>query len=96
MGHGGRNCRDCQAPIEFIQGRNDRWIPVEPGTENRHRCKLERTCENCESKFEGAPWMKLCPDCYKGGRSSRSSSGGARPPRTKEELDPGGEDGVPF
>lgn len=96
MGYGGRECRDCGAPIQFIQGRNGRWIPVEPGTEDRHRCQIERTCESCEATFKGAPWMKLCPDCYKTGRSSRSPSDEARPPRAKERLKPGDEDDVPF
>jgi hypothetical protein len=96
MAGGSKNCRDCGAPIQFIEGRNGRWIPVTPGTEDRHRCELDQTCENCEKTFKGAPWMKTCPDCYKGGRSSRSSPGPASPPRTKERLDPGGEDDVPF
>ncbi len=96
MGHGGRECRDCGAPIQFIEGRNGRWIPVTPGTEDRHRCQLDQVCEACEKPFKGAPWMKTCPECYKAGRSSRSSPGEARPPRTKEPLKGDRDDDVPF
>ena len=96
MAGGLRECRDCGAPIQFIEGRNGRWIPVTPGTEDRHRCELDQTCETCQATFKGAPWMKTCPNCYKGGRSSRSAQEPARAPRAKEKLDPGGEDDVPF
>ena len=97
MPRSGRECRDCDAPIEFIEGRNGKWIPVTPGTEERHRCQLDQTCENCQKAFKGAPWMRTCPECYRaggGGRSGRSEP--ARAPRTKERLEPEGEDDVPF
>ncbi len=96
MAHGGRECRDCDAPIQFIQGRDGRWIPVDPGTETRHRCQLDQTCEACEKPFKGAPWMKTCPSCYKSGRSSRSSQEPASPPRERERLKDAPDDDVPF
>lgn len=96
MARGARECRDCDAPIQFIEGRNGKWIPVDPGTETRHRCQLDQTCEACDKSFKGAPWMKTCPDCYKSGRTSRSSHEPARPPRKKERLEGDPDDDVPF
>ena len=96
MAGGSKDCRDCGAPIQFIEGRNGRWIPVTPGTEDRHRCELDQTCDACGNVFKGAPWMKTCPDCYKGGRSSRSSQEPARPPREREPLKGDQDDDVPF
>ena len=96
MAGGSKDCRDCGAPIQFIEGKNGRWIPVTPGTETRHRCELDQTCEACEKTFRGAPWMKTCPDCYRSGRSPRSSRGPASPPRTKERLEGDPDDDVPF
>jgi len=90
-------CRDCGELIEFIEGRNGKWIPARPGTEERHRCQLDQTCEGCQKTFKGANWMKVCPDCYRsGGRSSRSSPEPASPPRTREDVKGGGSDDVPF
>ena len=97
MGGGSKDCRHCGAPIQFIEGPNGGWIPVTPGTEERHQCpKVTIYCEKCQKPFKGASWMKQCPDCYKGGRSSRSSSGDASPPRERERLKPGQDDDVPF
>ncbi len=64
-------CKDCHAPIDFIQLDSGRWRPVRPGTREFHRCKLEQTCEACGGKFEGAPWMKSCPSCFKSNTPSR-------------------------
>ncbi len=91
-----RECRDCDAPIEFIEGRSGKWIPVTPGTDRRHRCQLDQECEACRKTFKGAPWMKTCPECYKGGRNSRSSQEPASPPRERERLKDAPDDDVPF
>ncbi len=96
MGGGSKDCRDCGAPIQFIEGRTGRWIPVTPGTEVRHRCQLDQTCENCQKAFKGAPWMKTCPDCYRGGANPRSSQAVASPPRERERLKDDQDDDVPF
>ena len=55
-------CKDCHKPIKWTS-RNGRWIPLEPRTDDRHRCQIDRTCEGpgCGKGFQGAPWMKLCP-----------------------------------
>ena len=95
MARAARECRDCDAPIQFIE-RNGRWIPVEPGTETRHRCQLDQECEACRKTFKGAPWMKTCPECYKGRRSARTSQAAASPPRERERLKDGQDDDVPF
>ena len=94
MARAARECRDCDAPIQFIE-RNGRWIPVEPGTERRHRCQLDQVCL-CGAKFKGAPWMKDCPKCYKGGGSSGSSQAAASPPRERERLKDDQDDDIPF
>lgn len=100
-----RECRDCGAPIEFIEGPTGRgnrgarrrWIPVTPGTERRHRCQLDQTCENCQKSFKGAPWMKTCPDCYRSGGGSRPGlQEPASPPRERERLKGDPDDDVPF
>lgn len=66
-----RACKDCHAPIDFIQLDNGRWKPVRPGTREFHRCQLEQTCADCRHKFEGAPWMTQCPTCFKNSRPGR-------------------------
>lgn len=87
MSHGGRACRDCGAEIAFIEGRNGRWIPVTPGTEDRHRCELDQVCESCEATFKGANWMKVCPECYRsGGKPPKAPPAAPSPSRTKEPL----------
>jgi hypothetical protein len=89
----GRNCRDCGARIQFIE-REGRWIPVEPGTEDRHRCEIDVVCQSCGETFRGGSWMKQCPKCYKGGRSASQEP--ASEPRAKEKLEPVSDDDVPF
>ncbi len=64
-------CKDCHAPIDFIQLDNGRWKPVRPGTREFHRCQLEQTCADCRMKFEGAPWMTQCQTCFKNSRPGR-------------------------
>lgn len=96
MARGARECRDCDQPIQFIE-KNGRWIPVEPGTERRHRCQLDQECEACRKTFKGAPWMKTCPDCYRSGRTASSASQEpATPPRERERLKDDQDDDVPF
>ena len=65
------SCKDLHAPIDFIQLDSGRWRPVRPGTREFHRCTLEQTCDDCGDKFEGAPWMKTCPSCFKNNRPGR-------------------------
>lgn len=93
-------CRDCDELISFIQGSNGRWIPVEPGTENRHRCKLEQRCESCGETFQGANWMKTCPKCYRSGRTAQNPvqepPTPARDPERLREADDVDEDIPPF
>ena len=96
MARGGRECRDCDAPIAFIE-RNGRWIPVEPGTGRRHRCALDQECEACQKTFKGAPWMKTCPDCYRGGHTAQNPPlDRPKPPRERERLKDAPDDDVPF
>jgi hypothetical protein len=46
------NCRECGAPIAWDK-RDGRWIPIEPGTQDRegggkrHVCQKDQTCEDC-------------------------------------------------
>ncbi len=99
MANGSRSsCKDCQAPIKWRQD-GGRWIPLDPATEERHRCQIERTCEGpgCGKAFKGAPWMKLCPECYRnqgGGRERPQEP--ARSSRPKEPLQEVGDDEPPF
>lgn len=87
MSRGGKACRDCGAEITFIEGRNGRWIPVTPGTEDRHRCELDQVCDACHETFKGAPWMDLCPGCYKnGGKPPESTPAATSAPGTRETL----------
>lgn len=90
-------CRDCDATITFIE-RNGRWIPVDPGSEKRHRCQLDQVCQACDKTFKGAPWMKTCPDCYRSGRTSRPPQAPPKPAREPERLREGDDvdDDVPF
>ncbi len=100
MAQSRKGCKDCGEPIGFIQGENGRWIPVDPGTEKRHVCQLSQTCESCEKTFQGAPWMKVCQDCYRsGGRAPERPGAAPRSPRTPEPLDGGpldDDDAPPF
>ena len=66
------NCKDCAAPIGFVRGNNGRWRPVNAGTQTFHRCKLPQICDNCLEHFEGAPWMNLCPTCFKDNQPGRA------------------------
>lgn len=91
-------CKDCHKPIKWTS-RDGRWIPEDPRTGDRHRCKIDRTCEGhgCGKVFQGAPWMKLCPACYKtqgGGRKGGQEP--ARSSRPKEVLEGGPLDDDPF
>jgi hypothetical protein len=80
------DCKDCDAPITFIEGRNGKWIPVDPGTENRHRCQLDQNCQSCGKPFKGANWMKTCPDCYRTGRTVSDRNQAAPAPARKAEA----------
>lgn len=70
MAQSRKACKDCGEPIGFIKNENDRWIPVDPGTEKRHVCQLDQTCLGCQKTFKGAPWMDKCPECFRSGRNS--------------------------
>ncbi len=91
-------CKDCHKPIKWTS-RNGRWIPLEPRSDERHRCQIERTCEGpgCGKAFKGAPWMDLCPECYRnqgGGRKRVQEP--ARPSQPKERLEEDFDDDIPF
>lgn len=72
-----KSCNYCQASIDFAQTAQGRWRPVDAGTQNWHRCKLEQKCGVCGGVFEGAPWMDKCPQCFKDSKPSRR---GFKPP----------------
>lgn len=99
MANGSRSsCKDCGAAIKWRQD-GGRWIPEDPTTGSRHRCEIERTCEGpgCGKAFKGAPWMSLCPSCYRGQGGGRNRpQEPASPPRAKEKLGEVGDDDVPF
>jgi hypothetical protein len=90
------NCKDCQAPIEW-QEENGRWTPLDPRTQQRHRCQIDQTCETCEKTFKGANWMTTCPSCYRSGRSAQNrDQAEPEPAHEPEALRPGGyDDDVP-
>lgn len=91
-----KECRDCNKPIEWLE-EGGRWKPVEPGTTTRHRCDLDQLCEVCEKMFKGAPWMKVCPECYRNRpRPGNPSPAPARSTRAKEKLNQVGEGDDPF
>ena len=60
-----KNCNYCHAPITFTQNARGKWVPTDPHSGKFHRCKLEQRCQDCRQPFEGSPWMKQCPDCWK-------------------------------
>jgi hypothetical protein len=93
----GRACKHCGARIQFIE-REGRWIPVDPGTEDRHTCPtVTKYCETCEKPFEGASWMKQCRRCHHLGAGARNKpQDDARPARTREPLKEVPDDDVPF
>jgi len=59
------DCKYCDAPIIFEKNAWGRWATYDPGTMKRHVCELEQRCGNCNKPFNGAPYMTLCPPCYK-------------------------------
>jgi hypothetical protein len=75
------------APIGFTQNARGKWVPTDPSTGKFHRCKLEQTCIDCRGKFEGAPWMKQCPECWKAAsdRSHPNKRGFHKPANRKPE-----------
>jgi len=97
------NCRDCGAPIAWDK-RDGRWIPIEPGTQDReggakrHICQLKQTCEDCGAEFQGASWMKICQKCYRAGANGGDGEGEDKAEkRPREPLKPGApDDGNPF
>ena len=66
-----KSCQYCQASINFEKTARGRWRPVDAGTNNWHVCKLDQTCGGCGQLFQGAPWMKKCPSCFKDDKPSR-------------------------
>lgn len=93
-------CRHCDEAISFIK-KDGRWIPVVPGTEKRHVCQLDQICEDCQTEFQGAPWMKRCPKCFSDSRPGRRGFARSAPqaPAKREELPPVEDDffdDVPF
>lgn len=82
-------CKDCGQSIKWVN-TNGRWIPMTPGGDERHRCQLDLTCEapGCGKAFKGAPWMKVCPACYKrdSGKADNSSPDETSAARRRESL----------
>lgn len=92
-------CRDCGESIEWeMQG--GKWIPLDPISRQRHRCQLDQTCEGCGVVFKGAPWMKVCSDCYRNGgkpKDAPAQDEPETPTRAREPLrDMGDDDAPPF
>lgn len=100
MAQSRKACKDCGEPIGFIKNDQDRWIPVDPGSERRHVCKLSQTCESCEKTFQGAPWMKVCQECYRSGGNTPERPGAApsasRPPEPLQGDLVDDDDAPPF
>ena len=88
MAQARKRCKDCDEPIGFVKDpQNGRWIPVNPGTEERHRCDLPQTCGTCSKEFRGAPWMDKCPSCFRSGaRGGGSPPAAPSPSRPSEPL----------
>lgn len=74
-------CKHCEAPISF-EKRDGRWVPLDPGTNRRHVCKLDLICDECGAEFQGAPWMKLCRDCFNINHPNRR---GFKPPAQHDQ-----------
>lgn len=93
------DCRHCGKPIKFVNIEG-RWKPTDPNTGDPHRCELPQKCEQCGETFQGSPWMKECPQCYRGGlrkdRVFRGRQGDGEPAREPERLKEGGDDDTPF
>ncbi len=88
-------CRDCDAPIEWIETDTGKWIPVNPGRgKKRHVCQLDQLCEVCEKMFKGANWMTVCSDCYRNRPKPDSRPRPEPPPR--ETLKPTNDNDDPF
>lgn len=65
-------CRDCGGMIAF-EKRHGKWVPLDPSTGERHICKLNQLCGTCSKEFQGAPWMKKCPDCFQADRNTTAN-----------------------
>ena len=70
-----KSCNYCQAGITFTQNAKGKWVPTDPFTGKFHRCKLTQVCGDCRHKFEGAPWMTQCPECWKASQDGPRRSG---------------------
>ncbi len=92
-----RECRDCGEAIEWKEA-GGRWIPIDPTTQERHRCQIDQRCESCSDVFPGAPWMKQCPKFYKAGRpiGHNTDAEPARSSRSREVLTEDPSDDDPF
>lgn len=79
-------CKHCNAPIKFIN-ISGKWVPTEPETGARHKCKIERVCERCGDDFQGSPWMTLCRDCWdtENMDKNRVNRGRSRAPQKPQE-----------
>lgn len=80
------NCRDCQAPIDWAEKEGGGWYPIEPRSGKPHRCELPQKCEQCQKEFKGAPWMKVCSDCYRAGSNGDANPKPAPAARQPEPL----------
>lgn len=76
-------CKSCGNGIEWVNN-GGKWQPLEPGTGERHRCKIQRRCASCGEPFMGANYMKLCMPCYRNAQAAPHEAprrGPAHPPR---------------
>ncbi len=85
-----KNCRDCEGVIDWAQTDAGKWYPIDPGTGRAHRCALKQKCEDCGAEFEGANWMRVCGDCYRGKGAAPAEP--KAPPREREPLKAGLQD----
>lgn len=80
-------CKYCMATIEFQKNAWGRWATYDIGGK-RHVCQLEQRCTQCNKPFNGAPYMTLCPTCYKA--DSESTRGLSKPKKEEGNFgDPG-------
>lgn len=96
-------CRDCGESIQF-EKQHGKWVPLDPATHQRHRCKLNQHCGTCGGTFQGSPWMKKCPQCFQDSRNTTEKfnrtrtgiEGAVEYGRDREKLNEGNDDGNPF
>ena len=86
-------CRNCSAEIKF-EKIGGKWVPMDPGTLERHRCQLDQNCQDCGKTFQGAPWMTQCRDCWDQANldKNRVNRGREKAPAPAQDVEPLNED----